>query len=140
VNAAVETRTFGVSAREVAAVDDWIVEVATHWGKSERTAFRTRLCIAELADNVLEHGGVPSAHDQIVVTLRHLGDGIGVEFLDTRAPFDPTRELAPLPDAASIEALQPGGLGLRLVHAYARGLAYRNDGTRNRVTFRINSA
>ena len=110
--------------------------MARRWGESERTVFRTRLCIAELAGNVIEHGGAPSGRDQIEVTLCRLGDGIGVEFLDTRPPFDPTREPAP-PEAASIETLQPGGLGLRLVHAYARDLSYRQEGARNRVSLKI---
>jgi serine/threonine-protein kinase RsbW len=139
VNAAVETRTFGVSAREVVAIDGWVEQVATRWGASERTVLRTRLCVAELAGNVLEHGGAPSGLDQIVVTLRHLGNGIEVEFLDTRGPFDPTGGIA-LPDAVSIESLRPGGLGLRLVRAYAKDLSYRRDGARNRVTLKIDSS
>jgi serine/threonine-protein kinase RsbW len=138
-NAAVESRTFGVAACELAAIDDWVGQVGRRWGESERTVFRTRLCIAELAGNVIEHGGAPSGHDQIVVTLRRLGDGIGVEFRDSRPPFDPTGEPAP-PQAASIETLRPGGLGLRLVHAYARDLSYRQEGAHNRVSLKIDSA
>ena len=139
MNAAVESHTFGVSSGELTAIDGWVEQVGRRWGESERTVFRTRLCIAELAGNVIEHGGAPSGHDQIVVTLRRLDDGIGVEFLDTRPPFDPTGELAPR-DAASIETLRPGGLGLRLVHAYARDLSYRQEGDRNRVSLKIQSA
>jgi anti-sigma regulatory factor (Ser/Thr protein kinase) len=138
VNAARETRTFGVSSDEVAAIDSWVEQVATQWGESERTVFRTRLCVAELATNVLEHGIWRSDDDHMVVTLRHLGDGIGVEFLDSRAPFDPTGETAAT-IADSIESLRPGGWGLRLVRAYARDLSYCNDGMRNRVTLKINS-
>jgi anti-sigma regulatory factor (Ser/Thr protein kinase) len=139
VNAAVESRTFGVSTGELTAIDGWVEQVARRWGESERTVFRTRLCIAELAGNVIEHGGAPSGDDQIVVTMLRLGDGIGVEFLDTRPPFDPTGEREP-PQATSLETLRPGGLGLRLVHAYARDLSYRQEGDRNRVSLKIESA
>ena len=139
MKAAVATRTFGVSSLEVGAIDNWVEQVATQWGENERTVFRTRLCVAELAANVIEHGCARPGDDHIVVTLRHLGDGIGVEFLDSCAPFDPTREIAAT-KAASIEAMDPGGRGLLLVRAYAQDLAYRNDGTRNRVTLKINSA
>jgi hypothetical protein len=52
VNAAVETRTFGVSSEEVGAIDNWVEQVGLRWGESERTVFRARLCIAELAANV----------------------------------------------------------------------------------------
>lgn len=137
MNAALATRTFGVGSHEVVAIDDWVEQVATQWGESERTIFRTRLCVAELAGNVLEHG-TPALDDQIMVTLRHLGDGIGVEFLDSCAPFDPTGAI----DAShevSIETLRPGGHGLRLVRAYARDLSYCRDGGRNRVTLKISS-
>jgi anti-sigma regulatory factor (Ser/Thr protein kinase) len=137
VNAARETRTFGVSSDEVATIDSWVERIATQWGESERTVFRTRLCVAELAANVLEHGVSRSDDNHIVVTLRHLGDGIGVEFLDSCAAFDPTSEIAAT-NAASIESLRPGGWGLLLVRAYAKDLSYCNDGIRNRVTLKIN--
>jgi serine/threonine-protein kinase RsbW len=138
VNAARETRTFGVSSDEVAAIDSWVEQVVTRWGERERTVFRTRLCVAELAANVLEHGISRSDDDHIVVTLRQLGDGVGVEFLDSCAPFDPTGEIAAT-KAASIESLRPGGWGLLLVRAYANNLSYCNDGTRNRVTLKVNA-
>jgi anti-sigma regulatory factor (Ser/Thr protein kinase) len=139
VNAAVERRTFGVSADEVAAIDSWVEQVATQWGESPRTVFRTRICIAELAANVLEHGLSRSGDHHIVVTLRHLRDGIGVELLDSCPLFDPTGKIA-VANAATIEALRPGGWGLRLVRAYANDLSYCNDDARNRVSLKINSA
>jgi anti-sigma regulatory factor (Ser/Thr protein kinase) len=139
VTAAVETRTFGVSSAEVSAIDGWVEEVATQWGESKRTVFRTRLCIAELAANVLEHGSARSGDDHIVVTLRRSGDGIEVELLDSGAAFDPTVETAAA-HAGSIESLPAGGRGLLLVHAYAEDLSYCNDGSCNRITMKINSA
>ena len=139
MTAAVETRTFGVSSAEVGAIDGWVEQIATQWGENQRTVFRTRLCIAELAANVLEHGSARSGDDHIVVTLRRFGDGIGVELLDSGAAFDPTVEMAAA-NADSIESLPAGGRGLPLLRAYAKDLSYRNDGTCNRVTLKINSA
>jgi len=139
VNAAVETRTFEVRSDELAAIDSWVERVAARWGESERTVFRTRICIAELAGNVLEYGIPRSGDDHIVVTLRHFRDGIGVEFLDSCGPFDPTGAIAAA-NAGTIESLRPGGRGLLLVRAYAQDIAYCHDGARNRVTLKINSA
>lgn len=139
MNAAVETRTFGVTSGEVAAIDTWVAQVASRWGESERTVFRTRLCIAELAGNVLEHGAARSSDDYIAVTLSHLGDGIGVEFRDSGRPFDPTTESAAT-RAKSIESATPGGRGLMLIRAYAGDIAYCNDGRCNRITLKIRSA
>src|SRR5262249_38496059 len=110
----------------------------TRWQVSERIIFGTRLCVAELAANALEHGVATSGRDQITVTLRRSTDGIGVEFVDSRRPFDPTRPVA-AETATSLDSLEPGGRGLRLLHAYAADLAYHNDGTCNRVTFKVRS-
>ncbi len=90
VSAAAEIRTFGVSTQDVTAIDNWIEQVAASWNASERAAFKARLCIAELAANVLEHGGPKSDRDHIVVMLSRAGDGIEIEFLDSLKPFDPT--------------------------------------------------
>ena len=139
MKAVVETATFGGSSEQVTAIDAWVERVAARWGKSERTVFRTRLCIAELAANVLEHGVARADDAHIVIVLHQLGDGIGVEFLDSGTPFDPTRQSATR-DAGAAESARPGGWGLMLVRAYAKELAYSNDGTRNHVSLKISSA
>jgi len=138
VDASAETRTFGISSGEISALDCWIEAVGARWGACARTVFGARLCVAELAANALEHAvanadGVP---DHITVALDRCADGIKVEFIDTRGPFDPTREVAGAP-AVNLESADPRGRGLRLLQAYARDLAYRRDGLWNRVTFRI---
>ena len=133
MNAAVQTRTFGVRSDEVTAIDSWVEKVAAQWGESERTVFGARLCIAELAANVLEHGGSKSGTDHIIVTICHLGDGIGIEFLDSREAFDPTAT------AVATKSSACGGRGLTLLHAYADDLTYSNDGIYNRVKLKIKS-
>jgi len=131
-----ETQTFAVTARDLRLIDDWIEAVGARWQANERAVFAARLCVAELASNVLEHAAATAAPDRITVTLRRCGDAIGVAFVDSRTPFDPTRPL-PAATAESIAGLTPGGRGLRLLHAYAADLAWRHDGTCNRVTFNV---
>ncbi len=139
VHSAGERRTFGRSPDRVGALDAWVEQVAAHWGKTQGTAFRTRLCIAELAANVVEHGIARSSDDKMVVALYQYHDGIGIEFLDSCAPFDPTQDTVKT-KVESIESMDPGGRGLMLLRAYAENLAYRNDGTCNCVTMKIKSA
>jgi anti-sigma regulatory factor (Ser/Thr protein kinase) len=134
------TRMFGIDREDVAAIDAWVESIAARWGESERTVFRARLCIAELAANVIEHGIPQSGDDNIAVGLRRTRDGIEIEFADSRAPFDPTGKTGPGQPAgldASLDAILPGGRGLMLINAYATHFTYRRDGIYNRTTLRI---
>jgi anti-sigma regulatory factor (Ser/Thr protein kinase) len=135
VKAGVQIRTFQINLDEVGDIDNWVENVAVESGANERTAFMARLCIAELASNVLEHSVSRSGSDHIVITIKRLADGIGIEFLDSRAAFDPTSKPLPTPNPSN-----GGGRGLVLLHAYADELTYTNDGSYNRVRFKIKSA
>jgi len=135
VSASVQKRTFGVSVCDVTAIDAWIEDVTTRLGVSEKTAFRTRVCVAELASNVLEHGFQPNAGDHITISIASANDGVQVEFADTRGAFDPTIK----PSTTRFDDLQNGGgRGLVLLHAYAANMDYANDGTYNRLKFHVN--
>ena len=133
-----DTRSFGMSGSEVVAIDGWLEEICARWGASERATFGARLCVAELAANAVEHGVASSDADHMVVTVRRRGNGIELEFLDSRAPFDPTGH-ARAAGAQSVNPEAPGGYGLTLLHAYATGLTYSYDGTYNRVRLTVGS-
>ncbi len=131
-----QRRTFPLDPGNLREVDEWIETVGRKWGTSPRTVFRTRLCVAELAANVIEHGGSTPDHDYVIVTLTRLNDGIDVEFLDTGAPFDPTCTVT-FERPLSLEAAAIGSRGLMLVRAYTRSLLYTHDGRYNRTTLSI---
>lgn len=133
----VETRKFGLSRHDIPAIDSWLEEIGARWGASERTMFGVRLCIAELAANAVEHGVARDSTDHMIVTVRRLGSGVEAEFLDSRAPFDPTTKPR-RSSAESIEDVKPTGRGLILLHAYAKDLSYSHDGTYNRVRLTVN--
>ena len=128
-----ETRSFGMNASEIAAIDGWLEEIGARWGASERAMFGARLCAAELAANAVEHGVASTDVDRMVVTVRQRSNGIELEFLDPRAPFDPTCR------ARTVKTEGPGGYGLALLQAYATGLTYSHDGTYNRVHLTVRS-
>lgn len=131
-----ETRTFGMTRRDVALIDDWLEQVSERWNAGARAMFGARLCIAELAANAVEHGGPLSPSDRMVVTVRGLPDGIEVEFRDTSAPFDPTVKPSGR-RANTLVTADPSGRGLELLHAFGRKLAYARDGIYNCVTLTI---
>jgi anti-sigma regulatory factor (Ser/Thr protein kinase) len=134
VTASLEQRTFGVSVSDVTAIDSWVEDVTRRLGVSDQTAFRARVCIAELATNVLEHGICKAESDHIVISIDSVDDGIKIEFLDTRRPFDPTTE-TPVPPSG--DPANGGGRGLLLLHAFAGKMNYADDGTYNRLKFEI---
>jgi phosphoserine phosphatase RsbU/P len=131
-----QTRTFRVTPAEISAADTWIEEVGRRWGIAERTAFGARICVAEIAANVLEHGAARAEPAELGVTLRRRESGLDVEITDSGRPFDPTA-LPPFPVSDSIEAAHVGGLGLRLVRSYASEVSYRHDGVCNHLTLRL---
>jgi anti-sigma regulatory factor (Ser/Thr protein kinase) len=131
-----ETRIFEIDRNEVARADEWIEALGRRWGESPRTIFGARICVAELFANVIEHGIGKSDRDRITVTLARRHDGIGIEFLDTCARFDPTAVAAPV-QGNSIESVTIDGRGLMLVRAYAKEFIYRCDSSGNRITLRI---
>ena len=140
MNVAAHTRTFGVSCDEVSAIDNWVEKVAAQWGESGRAVFGARLCIAELAANVLEHGGPKSSDDHIIVTICRLDDGIEQgEAGFACGAFDPTAKAVATKSVFSLSARGVGGLGLMLLQARADDLTYFNDGTYNRVKLKIKS-
>src|SRR5258708_4675125 len=111
---ATETRSFVAARPEIPAIDRWIEDVTSTWDLAEGVLFRARVCVAEIADNLLEYGCAQPGRDEIRLTLRQRGPAIEVEISDTGREFDPTR-----PAAHSTAADAVGGCGLRLVRAYA---------------------
>jgi anti-sigma regulatory factor (Ser/Thr protein kinase) len=134
VNGDVQRRTFTVTVDGVTAIDSWVEQIASQWGLSERTAFGARLCLAELAANVLEHGVARSQDDHIIITMDRVRDGIEVEFVDSRERFDPTA-----PRSVADAPANGGGRGLTLLRAYALDLTYVADANYNRTRFKINA-
>jgi anti-sigma regulatory factor (Ser/Thr protein kinase) len=135
INDDVQRRAFNVTLEGVTAIDTWVEQIGSNWGLSERTVFGARLCLAELAANVLEHGTTRSKDDQITITIDRMTDGIEVEFLDSCERFDPTA-----PQSLPEESDSGGGRGLLLLRAYARDLSYVADPCYNRTNFKIASA
>lgn len=125
-----------MSQSDARKIDDWVEEIGRQWEIGARTVFGARLCIAELVNNVIEHGSARGDDDHIVVTLTPHESGIAVEFMDTGWPFDPTGVVRRPEDLT--ESI--GGRGLMLIHAYAGELGYHYDGRYNRTTLKINSS
>jgi anti-sigma regulatory factor (Ser/Thr protein kinase) len=133
--AAAETRSCLADVDHVAELDGWIERTGAAWKIPDDVVFRARVCVAELAANLLEHGGMRPAGDEINVTLRHNGTGLEVEVNDTGRAFDPTAHAGGTAPAGGL-----GGRGLRLLRAYAAAMSYRRDGGHNILCLRVTPA
>lgn len=136
---AAETQAFHASAADIGEMDRWVEELGARWGIPERTVFRARVCIAEIAANVLEHGATRPDGDQIIITLRDQAPAVEIEIADTGKAFNPVTSAAEA-DAEADRSATEGGRGLQLLHSYASAIDYKRERDRNILLFRVLSA
>jgi anti-sigma regulatory factor (Ser/Thr protein kinase) len=130
-----ETQAFRATAAEIADMDGWVELIGTRWGIPERALFRARVCIAEVAANVIEHGG---GSDQIVITIRNRTPGVEIEVVDGGMAFNPIGARSPAPADAGADG-RDGGHGLLLLHSFASNMEYRRERARNIFRFRVST-
>ena len=124
-------RTFAAAPEGIAAADAFLRDIGNDNGIPERIVFRARVCVAELAANILEHGQTQSDTNSFTVTVAWDGtETLDLEFADTSRPFDPTRPEA-VPHDPDCELAS--GRGLRLVQALPARSRYSHDGKLNRT-------
>jgi anti-sigma regulatory factor (Ser/Thr protein kinase) len=130
--AAAETHSIVATADGVSELDGWLERVGASWRLPAEVAFRARVCVAEVAANLIEHGRASPDGDRITVVLRQDETALEVELTDTGRAFDPT---APAAGTSSPDGL--GGRGLRLLRAYAAAMSYRRAAGHNILRLRV---
>ena len=130
--AAAETRAIVATADGLSELDGWIERVGAAWRLPAEVVFRARVCVAEVAANLMEHGRALMTGDQLTVELRPDGTGLEIELTDTGRAFDPTVAGAGISSAETV-----GGRGLRLLRAYAATMSYRRAAGRNILRLRV---
>ena len=89
----------------------------------------------EVLSNVIRHGYDDAGAHEIGFTLTSSPGTVTLEVDDDGKAFDPTITAKPAPRrGASLDDIDPGGLGLVFLKAFADDIAYRRDGMRNRLT------
>jgi anti-sigma regulatory factor (Ser/Thr protein kinase) len=122
------SRSFVADPKGVVAADDWMEQLVSQWGVDEGAAYKARLCVSELAANLIMHDKkMPGL--TFVVTLTRNGADAGVEIVDDGSPFDPTA--APALERSPADPPRIGGLGLNLIRSYANRIAYKRETGRN---------
>lgn len=104
---------------------------------SENAAYAVRLCLEEAVMNVMMHATPQQPDAPVTVMLDRMDDGLIAVVEDGGEAFDPTAPRTARVEAETLEEVPIGGLGISLMHGFARSLHYRRDGAWNRLTLRF---
>jgi anti-sigma regulatory factor (Ser/Thr protein kinase) len=129
------SREFTAHAQGLAELDDWIEAATAGWPCGE-ALLKARVCVAELAANLMEHGCDASSPARLGVRLEPLGKDIRLELSDDGRPFDPT-QWRPAAARETLQTAAIGGRGLRTVHGLAREMRYERRDDRNHLSLLV---
>jgi anti-sigma regulatory factor (Ser/Thr protein kinase) len=129
-------REFIGSLAEAAATVRWIESIAAEQSWPHQMAFAIQLCAEELLTNIFRHGGAESPH--IAVELFEAANEVRLTIEDNGQPFD-IAAAVPRRIDRPLEEVEPGGLGVQLVHHFSDQLSYHRRGPVNCtiVTFKL---
>jgi anti-sigma regulatory factor (Ser/Thr protein kinase) len=125
---------------ELARLWPWVEALADEYAIPADTLYAIHLCLEEAISNIVRHGYCGQPDHSICV---HCGlDGVRTLVFtveDQAPPFDPLAPsaAAEAPAPTSIDELQPGGQGIRLLRKFAGTLAYQRLAGGNRLTIGI---
>jgi anti-sigma regulatory factor (Ser/Thr protein kinase) len=130
--------------QDLTLVWSWVEALARRYSVPADTQFAIQLCLEEALSNIMRHGyqGQPSQSIAIECAPSGVENADGGELVftveDHAPPFDPFAA-APAAAPASIQELQPGGQGIRLMRTFASRLAWQQlpDGNRLTLAFAI---
>ncbi|MEM8813695.1 MAG: ATP-binding protein [Pseudomonadota bacterium] len=88
------------------------------------------LVVEELVTNTIRYGYADGQTDNITIGLNLTEDAVHVIIRDHAKPFDVSKAKDE-PEETSLEDMQVGGLGLFLVHQFARSITNRRSGSEN---------
>lgn len=125
---------------EIALLWPWVEALAAEYSVPSDTLFAIHLCLEEAISNIIRHGyqGRPG-HRVTVDFSQENGNGLIFAIEDQAPPFDPLGHLAvpAMPPAESIDRLEPGGHGIRLLRRFAGSLGYQRLANGNRLIIRF---
>jgi serine/threonine-protein kinase RsbW len=123
-------RTFTGSIPEVIATARWVDSITRQQTLPTDVVFALQVCVEELLTNIVRHGGNASA--KIDLSLAFFADRIELVIEDDGKPFDVAASSHHAIERP-LDEVQPGGLGIQLIHSFADRLAYERTDVGNRV-------
>jgi anti-sigma regulatory factor (Ser/Thr protein kinase) len=117
--------------------------VADRHGFAEEIRFAIHLCMEEALANVILHGYRNEPGHPIVIRSSVSGGTLFFAIDDKAPPFVPVNPDPPseATKPASLESIEPGGNGIRLLYRFAGSLAHETlpDGNRLTIGFPVPS-
>jgi serine/threonine-protein kinase RsbW len=126
----------GIGAQDLARLHPWLEEAAAPHGLPQKLLYGMQVVLEEVVMNIAMHGGVTSDEAVIEVTLDISPAAAQLTVADSGWAFDPLAQ-APKPAPASLDEVEPGGDGLKLVRHYCPDIAYERRGGHNVLTLRF---
>jgi anti-sigma regulatory factor (Ser/Thr protein kinase) len=125
---------------DLSLVWSWVETLADLYSIPAEVQFAIQLCLEEALSNIIRHGYGGQPNHAININCSRAGANDLAFILEDHAPpFDPLEYSAidesPVP--ASIDQLQVGGQGIRLLRKFAGGLAYQRLPGGNRLTINV---
>jgi anti-sigma regulatory factor (Ser/Thr protein kinase) len=130
-----QCRDFIADAQGLAVLDDWLESATAGWSCRE-SVLRARVCAAELAANLMEHGLGPQGAARLKVSIACEGSDVRLELEDDGRAFDPT-QWRPSREKQTLRTAPIGGRGLRTVQGLARELRYQRRNDRNCISLLV---
>ncbi len=118
----------------------WLQDAGGRFGMPDKSVTRLDLCLHEVLANILAHGGSNARSQSIVLLLRisrsELGGEARLEVSDAGEAFNPLSTKPPT-GAQSLEAVEPGGLGLVMLRSNSDLLEYRREHDLNHLCITV---
>lgn len=127
----VETMTVANRLESMTEIYDGLERFATEAGLLETARRKLLLVVEELFTNIVSHGYDGEVDDMISVAVTLRADVLELTLRDRAAAFNVAAAPRRPDEAESLEDRAIGGLGLVLVHEFARSVACDRDGDMN---------
>jgi anti-sigma regulatory factor (Ser/Thr protein kinase) len=123
----------------LAAVSEFVKEVAATAALDRRAAYGLRLAVIELVTNTITHGYIEANLSGTINLQANLDDqALTLVLEDTAIPYDPSQTATPDDLDRPAEEREVGGLGVYLALEQVDAYRYERVGDRNRSVLVMN--
>jgi len=119
---------------DLALVRPWVDVLAAENSIPPNIVYAINLCLEEALSNVIRHGYSGQPGRSLTIDFASSAPGaVALTIEDSAPPFQPVEPSAPAAPV-SLEDLQPGGQGLRLLRKFSQALTWEPLPRGNRLT------